>query len=172
MIFQGQEFLTDGWFRDDVPLDWSKPETFRGVHALYRDLARLRSNGDGFTAGLCGQHVQVHHVDHEKKVLGFLRSRDGGPGDVVLVVVNLRNQPADDIRIGVPSCGLWKVRFNSDAKVYGEKLDGHPCVEVHATEGLWDDEPWSIQLGVGPYAVVILSQDCSDGSPASSPANP
>lgn len=159
MVFQGQEFLTDGWFRDDVPLDWSKPETFRGVHALYRDLIRLRLDASGVSAGLSGQHVHVHHVEHERKIIGFHRARDGGPGDDVLVVINLRNQAADDIRIGVPALGLWKIRFNSDAKVYGEELDGHPCVEVEAIEGDWDGKPWSIRLSAGAYAGVILSQN-------------
>src|ERR1700712_1610822 len=26
MLFQGQEFLEDQWFRDDVPVDWQKLE--------------------------------------------------------------------------------------------------------------------------------------------------
>ena len=44
MIFQGQEFLEDKYFRDDVPLDWTKLTTYAGIHLLYRDLIRLRRN--------------------------------------------------------------------------------------------------------------------------------
>src|SRR3954469_4576943 len=31
MIFQGQEFLEDGWFKDDRPLDWSKSSSNGGI---------------------------------------------------------------------------------------------------------------------------------------------
>ena len=159
MIFQGQEFLTDEWFRDDVPLDWSGPQEFKGVLALYRDLAKLRRNLDGVTAGLMGQHLNVHHREEERKVLGFRRWREGGAGDEVLVVLNLSHQPADDIRLGVPGPGLWRVRFHSDAQVYGRALAGHPCVDAEATEGEWDGQPWSIHLALGGYAAAVLSQD-------------
>lgn len=159
MIFQGQEFLTDEWFRDDVPLDWSRPEEFKGVLALYRDLAQLRRNFAGTTAGLTGQFVQVHHLEHDRKVLGYRRWLEGGPGDDVLVVLNLSHQAADDVRIGVPSPGLWKVRFHSDAQVYGHDLDGHPCVDATSVEGEWEGQPFSIHLAVGPYSAAILSQD-------------
>ncbi|GAA5142782.1 alpha-amylase family glycosyl hydrolase [Prosthecobacter algae] len=159
MIFQGQEFLTDEWFRDDVPLDWSRPEEFKGVLALYRDLAQLRRNFAGTTAGLTGQFVQVHHLEHDRKVLGYRRWLEGGPGDDVLVVLNLSHQAADDVRIGVPSPGLWKVRFHSDAHVYGHDLDGHPCVDATTMEGEWEGQPFSIHLAVGPYSAAILSQD-------------
>ncbi|MES2736544.1 MAG: alpha-amylase family glycosyl hydrolase [Verrucomicrobiota bacterium] len=159
MIFQGQEFLTDEWFRDDVPLDWSRPEEFKGVLALYRDLAQLRRNFTGTTAGLTGQFIQVHHLEHDRKVLGYRRWLEGGPGDDVLVVLNLSHQAAGDVRIGVPSPGLWKVRFHSDAQVYGHDLDGHPCVDATAVEGEWEDQPFSIHLAVGGYSAAILSLD-------------
>ncbi len=42
MIFQGQEFLEGGWFRDDVALDWDQAKDFRGIVKLYRDLVVLR----------------------------------------------------------------------------------------------------------------------------------
>jgi 1,4-alpha-glucan branching enzyme len=31
MLFQGQEFLEGGWFRDTVPLDWDQSDEFRGI---------------------------------------------------------------------------------------------------------------------------------------------
>ena len=42
MLFQGQEFLEGGWFRDTVPVDWDQRDEFRGIVRLYRDLIRLR----------------------------------------------------------------------------------------------------------------------------------
>jgi len=159
MIFQGQEFLTDEWFRDDVPLDWSRTETYSGVLQIYRDLARIRTNQDGWSAGLMGQHIQVHHVEEERKVIAFRRWREGGAGDDVIIALNLGHQAADDIRIGVPGPGLWRVRFHSDAQVYGGDLGDYPCVDAQAEEGEWDGQPFSIPLALGSYAAAILSQD-------------
>ena len=50
MIFQGQEFLEDGWFVDADPLDWTKLERFGGIHRLYHDLVHLRRNCVGHHA--------------------------------------------------------------------------------------------------------------------------
>ena len=46
MIFQGQEFLEDGWFDDHAPLDWSKAQSHNGIVHVYCDLIRLRRNLD------------------------------------------------------------------------------------------------------------------------------
>ena len=54
MLFQGQEFLEGGWFRDTVPLDWDQNDEFHGIVRLYRDLIRLRLNRDGFTRASAG----------------------------------------------------------------------------------------------------------------------
>jgi 1,4-alpha-glucan branching enzyme len=54
MLFQGQEFLEDEWFRDQDPIDWSKREKFAGILELYRDLITLRRNKYGFTTGWRG----------------------------------------------------------------------------------------------------------------------
>lgn len=159
MIFQGQEFLTDEWFRDDVPLDWSRTEEFNGVVQVYRDLAKMRRNQEGCTAGLMGQNIHVHHHEHDRKILGFHRWREGGAGDDVIVVANLSHTPANDIRIGVPTAGLWRVRFHSDAQVYGGDLDGHPCVDTEAEAAEWDGKPFSICISLGCYAAAVLSQD-------------
>src|SRR5262249_37300753 len=35
LIFQGQEFLENEYFRDADPLDWDKLKTFSGIHRLY-----------------------------------------------------------------------------------------------------------------------------------------
>jgi 1,4-alpha-glucan branching enzyme len=161
MIFQGQEFLTDEWFRDDVPLDWSRTEEYKGVLQIYRDLARIRTNQDGWSGGLMGQHIHVHHLEHERKVIAFRRWREGGPADDVIVALNLGHLPANDIRIGVPCAGLWHVRFHSDAQVYGGDLGDHPCVDAEAVEEEWDGLPFSISLALGSYAAAILSQDAA-----------
>ncbi len=159
MIFQGQEFLEAGWFRDQVPMDWGKLERFGGIHAFYRDLIALRRNLAGHTAGLMGQHIETHHVDHGGKVLGFRRWREGGPGDDVLVVMNLSHEAKDHYAVGVPAGGLWKVRLNSDGRSYADDFGDHAAPDVEATPEPMDGQSHRIVTGLGAYSVLVLSQD-------------
>jgi 1,4-alpha-glucan branching enzyme len=128
MLFQGQEFLEDGWFRDTVPVDWDQRDEFHGIVRLYRDLIRLRLNRDGFTRGLCGQFTQVCHLHEESYVIGF------------------------------PAEGTWKLRFNSDWQGYSDDFQGNPSTNVVAEPDVYDGFPFQAALSIGPYSVLIFSQ--------------
>ena len=158
MLFQGQEFLEGGWFRDTVPVDWDQNEEFHGIVRLYRDLIRQRLNRHGFTRGLCGQFTQVHHLNHENKVIAFHRWDKGGPGDDVVVVANFFHEPQDGYVIGFPSEGTWKLRFNSDWQGYSDDFGNHPSTDVVAEPGDKDGFASHAALAIGPYSVLIFSQ--------------
>ena len=98
MLFEGQEFLETGWFRDDVSLDWSKLKTHRGINRLYRDLLHLRRNLFGVTRGLTGRSVHLHHFNDQDKVIGFHRWDQGGARDDVVVIASFSNR---DIETGL-----------------------------------------------------------------------
>jgi 1,4-alpha-glucan branching enzyme len=159
MIFQGQAFLEDEWFRDQDPLDWSKTARYAGIVQLYTDLIRLRRNWYDHTRGLRGQHVHVHHVNNNDKVLGFHRWDRGGPRDSVVVVVNLANRAYRSYNLGFPRGGLWKVRFNSDWSGYDREFGNHHSYDTEASSGPRDDMPCNANVGIGPYSVILLSQD-------------
>jgi 1,4-alpha-glucan branching enzyme len=159
MLFQGQEFLEDEWFRDSVPLDWTKLERFPGVHACFRDLIGLRRNLGNLSKGLIGAYLNTHHVDHVKKVLGFHRRYDGGPGDDVIVVMNLSNQTITEHAVGVPSAGRWCARLNSDAEKYSPDFSNQPVEDTDATPEPLDGMEHRIVTHLAPYAFVIYSQD-------------
>lgn len=159
MIFQGQEFLEDEWFHDNDPIDWSKKDRLKGILLLYKDLIRLRRNKSRNTGGLAGQHTQVHHVNNEEKVLAFHRWEHGGPKDSTIVVINMANRSYDKYRIGFPRPGVWKVRFNSDWIGYDPTFGNHPSNDTVAKESGKDGMPCKGDIGIGPYSVVILSQD-------------
>ena len=158
LLFQGQEFLEGGWFRDTVPIDWDQCDEFRGIVRLYRDLIRLRLNRDGFTRGLCGQFTQVFHLHDERKVIAFHRWDKGGPADDVVVVANFFHEPQNDYTIGFPAAGTWKLRFNSDWQGYGDDFTGDPSSDVVAEPGEYDGFPFNAALSMGPYSVLIFSQ--------------
>lgn len=159
MLFQGQEFLEDRWFHDQDPLEWSRAEEQGGILSMYRDLIALRRNLSGVTRGLCGQEVHIFHFDDAAKIIAFHRWAEQGPGDSVVVVVNMAHQNHDGYVIGFPSGGLWKTRFNSDSYNYGPDFANHPSPDVEAQEGETDGLPCHGQISIGPYTVVVFSQD-------------
>ena len=159
MIFQGQEFLEDEWFRDTDPLDWTKATRFAGVLRLYSDLIHLRRNFGNVTRGLRGPHVNVHHVNDDDNVVAFHRWEDGGSGDDVVVVVNVSNRAWPDYRIGLPCRGEWRVRFNSDWDGYGDDYENVGGVTVTAAAEPRDGMACSGSLAIGRYSALILSQD-------------
>jgi 1,4-alpha-glucan branching enzyme len=154
MLFQGQEFLTGGWFRDDVPLDWDQRDDFHGTVRLYRDLIRLRRNWHDTTRGLSGHQVEVVSMDEDANILAFHRWADGGAGDSVVVVVNLDSDEVHDHRIRMPAAGTWTLEFNSDATVYGDDFGDF---DSHDIEAVTDQEGTFAAVSVAPYTVLIYS---------------
>jgi 1,4-alpha-glucan branching enzyme len=159
MLFEGQELLEDRWFQDKNPIDWSRAEDQHGILGMYRDLISHRRNLSGVTRGLCGQNVHIYHFNDGAKLLAFHRWDKGGPTDSVVVVVNMTNQNRDGYRIGFPQAGLWKTRFNSDSYNYGPNFHNHPTPDVETHGEGADGLPCSAEIGIGPYTVVIFSQD-------------
>jgi 1,4-alpha-glucan branching enzyme len=159
MLFQGQEFLEDEWFRDKHPLDWDRAGELEGIVNLYGDLISLRRNDGGTTRGLTGQHLDVYHVDDDAKVVAFHRWEEGGPGDDVVVVANFRNQDVEDYAVGLPQEGLWRLRFDSHGAAYDDEFEGQVSGDVEATEGERDGMPHGGRVSLAPYSVIVLSQD-------------
>ncbi len=159
MLFQGQEFLEDGHWSDDQPLRWERAAQHPGLVQLYRDLIALRRNQHGHTRGLLGQHTDVFHVNDHDKVLAFLRRHDGGPGDTTLVVCNFADRTHPAYTLGLPSGGSWHVRFNSDWQGYDQDFGNFASLATTAAEGVYDDQPFHASFGLGPYSVLIVSQD-------------
>jgi 1,4-alpha-glucan branching enzyme len=157
MIFQGQEFLEGGWFRDTVPVNWDQNVEFHGIVRLYRDLIRLRLNRDGFTRGLCGQFTQVYHLHDERKVIAFHRWDKGGAADDVVVVANFFREAQDGYVIGFPAAGVWRLRFNSDWQGYSDDFQSHPSSDIVAEAGETDGLPFYAAVSLGPYSVLVYS---------------
>ena len=159
MIFQGQEFLEDEWFHDKDPVDWSKEHRFQGILLLYQDLIRLRRNVDNNTRGLCGPHVNVHHVDNENKMIAFHRYEHEEPGDSVIVIVNMKNQPCHSYAIRFPREGLWRVRLNSNATRFDKDFDNFGSSDIMAKPDDKDGMPYVGEADIGPFSLMIYSQD-------------
>ena len=170
MLFQGQEFLEDGWFQDSVPLDWHKSEEFIGLLRMYRDLVHLRLNRSGCTRGLSGSGLNVFHQNQADNVIAFHRWHQGGPGDDVVVVVNLSHEAHANYKLGFPAPGTWRLRLNSDWNGYSRAFGNQACSDVIADAEQRDDPPDANAIerdgfpaagtiSIGSYSVLVFSQD-------------
>jgi len=158
MLFQGQEFLEDCWFQDTDPLDWQRADRYAHISQMYRDLIRLRRNVDGLTGGLTGQFVNVYHVNDQDKVIAFHRSKEGGVGDDVVVVIKMSENRMEKYQIGFPYSGLWKLVFNSDADCYGEHQDGTQATDLISLDEPYNGFPASALIVIGAYSCLIYSR--------------
>lgn len=159
MLFQGQEFLQGGWFQDTVPIDWDLTEEYRGILRLYRDLIRLRLNQKGKTKGLSGSGVNIFHANPAQNVIAFQRWYNHGAGDDVVVVMNLAHEGRSGYEIGFPQSGLWRLRLNSDWQGYSSDFANTPSQDVDAIDQQRDGLPAVATLEMGPYSMLIYSQD-------------
>lgn len=159
MIFQGQEFLEDGWFQDTDPLDWNKTNVHAGIRTLYRDLIRLRRNWFNNTRGLRGQNVNVFHVNNSAKVIAYHRWDQGGVGDDVVVLMNWSNTAFNNYTIGLPQGGRWKVAFNSDWNGYGSDFDNTFAADINAANTPRDGLNFSGGFNLGRYSALILVRE-------------
>ena len=148
MIFQGQEFLEDEWFRDSVPLDWEQAWNFRDITQMFRDLISLRRNLDGTSPGLEGPDTQVLAADNNAKVVVFQRSTMDG--NSVIVAANF-SRFESQCQVTVPGGGLWKVRFNSDSQLYSQLFGNHATPDLDAQSG-------QAVVDLGPYSVAIFTR--------------
>ena len=119
--------------------------------------AERRRDVAGTTRGLRGRHTHVLRADDG--LLAYHRWDRGGPGDDVVVVVNLTTHPRRDVRLGLPRAGRWRVRCNTDAPSYGPGLGAVHAHDTDTEPRPWDGVPDSALLTVGPYAALVLSQD-------------
>ncbi|WP_420111354.1 alpha-amylase family glycosyl hydrolase [Pseudactinotalea sp.] len=149
MLFQGQEFLEDEWFRDTVPLDWERAELLRDLVRLYRDLIALRRNLAGDSAGLTGQHTEVLHADDAAKVLAYARLADA---DHAVVILNASHEP-HEAAVRFPGPGAWRLRFNSDGRTYSALFTDHPSADVEAH----GDGPSAV-VTIGPYSALVYTR--------------
>ena len=90
---------------------------------------------------------------------------NGGPGDDVVVVVNLSHVAHENYKLGFPSPGTWRLRLNSDWKGYSRAFGNQACSDVVAeaeppaagqkpAPRQRDGFPAAGMISIGPYSVL------------------
>jgi len=158
MLFQGQEFLEDGFFDDNDPLDWQKLNTFGGIFRLYRDAVHLRRNSYGISAGLAGSNFNVFYVNNTDKLMAYHRYESGGTGDDVIILVNNSASAKLNTSIGLPRTGIWYCAMNSDWKSYDKTFSDIGKQNVTAQTGGMNGLSYHGTFDFPPYSFLIYSQ--------------
>ncbi|MFZ1493867.1 MAG: alpha amylase C-terminal domain-containing protein, partial [Candidatus Competibacter denitrificans] len=77
----------------------------------------------------------------------------------VVVVANFSAERRENYRVGFPAEGVWKLRLNSDWQGYSTLFTGTSEGDVVAGPDDYDNLPASAEVSIGPYSVLIFSQE-------------
>ena len=83
----------------------------------------------------------------------------GGTRDDVIVVANFSHRGYHNYVVGLPRGGRWRLRFNSDWQGYSGLFCGTFSGDCNAVSGRYDQMPFHGALTIGPYSVLVFSQD-------------
>lgn len=152
MIFQGEEFLQDGWFDMDVAnnyLDWGNVTTYNGILQMYKDLITLRNTYGALRSG----NINVFHIDNDNKLIAYHRW-DGYQN--MVVIANFADKSWNgDYQIGWP---VWKTGhcvFNGDWNGYSSDFGNHGGWDISPTSGSMDGMSQKISISIAPYTVQV-----------------
>lgn len=76
-----------------------------------------------------------------------------------MVVVNCSNAPRENYLIGLPVSGPWRLRLNTDANSYSDDFSNCASGDLDARQGERDGLQAHAPVTIGPYSVLIYSQD-------------
>ncbi|MEE2771207.1 MAG: alpha-amylase family glycosyl hydrolase [Bacteroidota bacterium] len=152
MLFQGQEFLEDEYFKDTEGLDWQKYERLKGIERMVTDLINFRKGAVPGLEALSGQHVEILHTDHENKVLAYKRYDEEHQS--VLIILNFSSQDLQNYELQRQEDN-WQLRFNSTWKGYDDSLSD---LEVAAMEIEQLENKLEGKLDIPAYGALIFSR--------------
>ena len=156
MIFQGQEFLEDGYFKDTEELNWEKLNRLEGIDKLSADLIKLRTGETQGAEGLKGQHTEIVHFNQENKILAYKRTMDDG-AQPALIIVNFGNRDFEDYGIGVEEDKNWKIKFNSTWKGYDNDFSELPVEDIQKVQEETDEKAWTGKVNIPAYGALIYA---------------
>jgi 1,4-alpha-glucan branching enzyme len=159
--FMGNEFAQGREWNVNDSLDWhlldesyEGHQYHRGVQQLCRDLNHLyrqkpalyeldfESNGFSW--------IDCHDAD--QSIISFIRR---GTHSFAIIALNFTPVPRENYRIGVPTLGVYKEIFNSDAACYGGSNLGNGA-GVESEQIAWMNQQYSVMLTLPPLAGIIL----------------
>ena len=107
MLFMGQEFLEFARWNDGTSFafDFGRIGRMQGYVELWSRLIKLQQNFDNNTRGLRGGNTNVFWASDADGVIAYHRWDQGGRGDDVVIVANLKNRTYPSYNVGFPEAG-------------------------------------------------------------------
>jgi 1,4-alpha-glucan branching enzyme len=158
MLFQGQEFLSDKFFKDDDGVDWDKFSKFKGITKFFRDLLQLRTGQDGAAWGLQGENVTIFHKNNQDKIIAYYRYDSVAVDHGVIVIMNVSNQKFDNYKLGVPKPGKWINKINTSWKGYDWQFGNAQVDDFETFEEVLDNLPQAASITVPAYSALIFTR--------------
>lgn len=159
MLFQGQEFIEDEYFKDSEALDWNQYEKHAGITQMVSDLINIRTEEKYESDGLKGQYTKVIHFDNDNKILAYARSANEDFSNSTVVLLNLSNQAFENFTFGVPYANGYHLAFNSDWKGYDEEFTDMIVESVAVLNEDFNGEPLKVITNLPAYTALILTPD-------------
>ncbi|WP_026708653.1 alpha-amylase family glycosyl hydrolase [Flavobacterium frigidarium] len=156
MLFQGQEFIEDEYFKDDEALDWNQLKKHTGITRMVSDLIKLRTADSQLSDGLRGQYTKIVHCNDTDKVLAYARSTSEDFSNSTIVLLNLSNNSFTDYSFGLPFANQYHLAFNSDWSGYDQDFTDMD-VDPIAVEAIpYDDETHKGITNLPAYATLVF----------------
>ena len=156
MLFQGQEFIEDEYFKDDEALDWNQLKKHTGITRMVSDLIKLRTADSQQSDGLRGQYTKIVHCNDTDKVLAYARSTSEDFLNSTIVLLNLSNNSFTDYSFGLPFANQYRLAFNSDWSGYDQDFTDMD-VDPIAVEAIpYDDETHKGITNLPAYATLVF----------------
>ena len=155
MIFQGQEFIEDEYFKDTKELDWNKMKAHKSVIKSFQRLTELRKGFDG-CQGFTGQFINIVHFNQETKILAYRRSMSEDFRDSTTVILNFSNTDYKHYGIGFDTNQNTKLLFNSASKEYSEKFSDLEVNDLSIVDMSIDQFEKGAKVNIPAYAALIV----------------
>lgn len=156
MLFQGQEFIEDEYFKDDEALDWNQLKKHTGITRMVSDLIKLRTADSQQSDGLRGQYTKIVHCNDADKVLAYARSTCEDFSNSTIVLLNLSNNSFTDYTFGLPFANQYRLAFNSDWSGYDQDFTDMDVNPIAVEAIPYDDETHKGITNLPAYATLVF----------------
>lgn len=159
LLFMGSEFAQDTEWSEAEGLDWRTAEqpahkgvmiTVRDLNRVYRVTPALWSQDDD-PAGF----AWIDREDHTRNLFSFIRWATDGTA--LVCVSNFSGTEHRDVRLGMPSAGVWNEVLNTDSVAYGGEDKGN-LGQVTAEQVSSHDQPASALITVPALSTLYFQR--------------
>ncbi|WP_430429525.1 alpha-amylase family glycosyl hydrolase [Maribacter litoralis] len=158
MLFQGQEFIEDEYFKDTEGLDWNKEKKHSGIETLISDIIKLRTGEISGGKGLKSQQIEFLHVNNNTKILAYKRFDVNDPTEPVLVILNFSNHAYEDYGIGLNENEPFTLKINAASDIYDDAFSNMEVTDMEIKDKTTDAKQLTGKMSIPAYAALIYTK--------------